>query len=250
MVEAATAWVYVPDGAPTAITDEYALVGYPDTFAMPTQVARLRSRATPAELVDEVEQVAAGWGRTELAWWIDAGTTPIGLESYLQVQGATLAETVTVLAVDLTRPPPAFEVPSGVVARVADDRAALRTFGAVTAEGWEHGGPGEPDLDRWLAEAGHGHVRVVGLVDGEPCATGGMTLVDDVARLWAGVTLPRYRGRGAYRAVLAERLRVARERGATIGLVKGRVSTSAPILRRLGFDVFDDERAYRRPVGG
>lgn len=244
MVEAATAWVYVPDGAPTAITDRYALVGYPDTFAIPTQVARLRSTAGPADLVAEVEAVAAGWGRSEIAWWIDAGTTPVDLESHLLARGATLAETVTVLAVDLTRPLPAFDVPAGVVARVATDREALRTFGAVNAEGWEHGEPAAPDLDRWLAEAEHGHVRVVAEVDGVACATGGMTLVGAVARLWAGVTLPRYRGRGAYRAVLAERLRVAREHGAALGLVKGRVETSAPILRRLDFDAFDDERAY------
>ncbi len=129
---------------------------------------------------------------------------------------------------------------------VAADRDGYETFGRVNAGGWEGTGPTAADLDRWAVEAADGHVRVVGAVEGVPCTTGGMTLVDDVARLWAGVTLPEFRGRGGYRAVLAERLRVARERGATMGLVKGRVETSAPILRRLGFDVFDDERAYRR----
>ena len=61
--------------------------------------------------------------------------------------------------------------------------------------------------------------------------------VDGAARLWGGVTLPRLRSRGAYRAVLAERLALAVAHGADIALVKGRIDTSAPILARAGFRV-------------
>ncbi|MEW1974492.1 MULTISPECIES: hypothetical protein [Microbacterium] len=56
------------------------------------------------------------------------------------------------------------------------------------------------------------------------------------------------RGRGAYRAVLAERLRASAELGATTAIVKGRIATSAPILTRVGFERFGDERAYRLTV--
>ena len=41
----------------------------------------------------------------------------------------------------------------------------------------------------------------------------------------AAITLAASRGRGSYRAVLAERLRLAREHGATLALVKGRILT-------------------------
>ncbi|UJP09015.1 hypothetical protein L2X99_11080 [Microbacterium sp. KUDC0406] len=44
--------------------------------------------------------------------------------------------------------------------------------------------------------------------------------------------------------MLAERLRVGAELGATTALVKGRVSTSAPILARAGFSQYGDERSY------
>lgn len=44
--------------------------------------------------------------------------------------------------------------------------------------------------------------------------------------------------------MLAERLRVGAELGATTAIVKGRVSTSAPILARAGFTHYGDERAY------
>ena len=49
--------------------------------------------------------------------------------------------------------------------------------------------------------------------------------------------------------MLAERLRLAREHGATLALVKGRVLTSAPILLRAGFADYGEERCYWLPVG-
>ena len=79
-------------------------------------------------------------------------------------------------------------------------------------------------------------------VGGEPAACGGCTLRGDVAHLWGAVTLREYRRRGACRAVLAERLRLARARGATLALVKGRADTSGPILLRAGFAEYDEER--------
>jgi hypothetical protein len=90
--------------------------------------------------------------------------------------------------------------------------------------------------------------RVVGFVDDEPACTGGCTLVSRVAQLWGGATRQELRGRGAYRAVLARRMDVARQHGATLALVKGVVETSAPILRRAGFIPYGEERSYRVPL--
>ncbi|MHA3703718.1 GNAT family N-acetyltransferase [Jatrophihabitans sp. YIM 134969] len=251
VVAAAADWLYLPDGAPSHVTPEVAVVGYPESWDPPTWATRIRSQRAPSELIADVDAVVRAWGRPDVAWWIDEGTTPAELESHLQDAGAELTETVTVLALDLTGPVPAFDVPDGTTAALATDRDSLRDFARVNAEGWGTPVAPEDDLDRWLAETADGTgLRFVARADGTPVATGGMTLAGDVARLWAGVTLPGHRGRGAYRAVLAERLRVARERGATTGLVKGKVTTSAPILRRLGFQAFADERAYLRPVSG
>ncbi|WP_341956597.1 hypothetical protein [Microbacterium sp. LWH13-1.2] len=88
------------------------------------------------------------------------------------------------------------------------------------------------------------HVRVLARLDGRAVSTGGCTIVDGFARLWGAATLEEARGRGAYRAVLAERLRVSASLGATTALVKGRTATSAPILARAGFTHYGDERAY------
>jgi GNAT superfamily N-acetyltransferase len=98
------------------------------------------------------------------------------------------------------------------------------------------------DLATWSS------FRVVASVRGEPASVGGCTLRGEVAQLWGAVTLREYRRRGAYRAVLAERVRVARAHGATLALAKGRVETSGPILIRSGFARYDEERCYWLPV--
>jgi GNAT superfamily N-acetyltransferase len=79
---------------------------------------------------------------------------------------------------------------------------------------------------------------------GQPVSTGGCTLREEVAHLWGAVTLREHRRRGCYRAVLAERLRLAREHGATLALIKGRPDTSGPILLRAGFADCDTERCF------
>ena len=79
-------------------------------------------------------------------------------------------------------------------------------------------------------------------LDGEPVGTGGITIADGVGRLWSGSVLEQHRGRGVYRALLAARLAYAVAHGCTMGLVKGRVETSGPILRRAGFEVYGQER--------
>jgi len=133
--------------------------------------------------------------------------------------------------------------------------AGERTFRAasmVTVRGWGRKEPTGAALAREYAEAvrdlaAWSSFRVLASVRGEPAAVGGCTLRGEVAHLWGAVTLREYR-RGAYRAVLAERLRLARAHGATLALVKGRAETSGPILLRSGFALYSEERCYWLPV--
>lgn len=77
-----------------------------------------------------------------------------------------------------------------------------------------------------------------------PVGAGGTSVDDGFARLRGGASVERARGRGVYRAVLGARMAWAREHGADAALVKGRVDTSAPILRRAGFTAYGEERRY------
>ena len=104
------------------------------------------------------------------------------------------------------------------------------------------------EVGRAQTDSESGSGSVVAYLDGVPVGCGGLSLVDGVARLWGGAVRDEARGRGAYRAVLGARLRRGVERGATMALVKGRIQTSGPILRRAGFDVYGEERSYRVPL--
>ena len=70
----------------------------------------------------------------------------------------------------------------------------------------------------------------------------------DVARLYGAVTLPEFRSRGCYHAVLGARLRIARDLGATIAITRGRPLTSGRLLVTSGFTVHDVETCYRLSV--
>jgi GNAT superfamily N-acetyltransferase len=79
-------------------------------------------------------------------------------------------------------------------------------------------------------------VAVVAMVDGRPVSGGRIDFEDGVefAGLFGGITLPEYRGRGLYRATVAKRAELARERGYR-WLYSDALPTSRPILERLGF---------------
>jgi GNAT superfamily N-acetyltransferase len=81
-----------------------------------------------------------------------------------------------------------------------------------------------------------------------PVSVGGCALTGKVALLWGAITLPASRGHGSYRAVLTERLRLAREHGATLAIAKGRTLASGPILLRAGFTDYGEERCFWLPL--
>ena len=79
-------------------------------------------------------------------------------------------------------------------------------------------------------------VAVVAVVNGRAVSGGRVDFEEGVefAGLFGGVTLPEFRGRGLYRATVAKRAELARERGYR-WLYSDALPTSRPILERLGF---------------
>ena len=71
-------------------------------------------------------------------------------------------------------------------------------------------------------------------VDGEPIAAGDMVLLPFAGFLSGATTLPDYRGRGAFRALVRARWDEAVRRG-TPALTVGAGKMSRPILERIGF---------------
>lgn len=250
---ACAAWTWVPESATTVETDELLLVRYPEWFTQPLALLRLEPRRPLDEAVGEVMQRAREHdGVDELLWWVRLGS-PEGLEDAVVALGGVVDETLDVLALDLTGPAVDLDVPTEFELRwnvdVATERDAqlvqTRVFGDEMPPDEEIASAARTAAD--TVPAGEGGC-LVAYLDGRPVGASGLAVGDHVARLWGGSVLEEARGRGVYRALLSARLDYAREHGLTMGLVKGRVQTSGPILRRAGFSVFGQELSYVVPL--
>lgn len=251
-VAAASYWV--PPNSEKVTGDGFVMVRYDNGFVYDTGVYEIDSERPAAQLYDDVVAIARHWGRPATYWNdLSEHTRPAELVDHLRTRGAVEQERLSILVADLTAPRPDLDVPEGIHVEVPLDRPSCEASAVVAAEAF--GDPLRPVTDddvtgqRATVESGAG-TSYLAYVDGRPAATGGLTYVADgrVAKLWGGATVPWARRRGAYRAVLAARLRAAVDHGCEAAVVGGRVSTSAPILRRAGFRSYGEEVMLRVPV--
>jgi len=252
---ASAAWIWIPDNATVVETDEYTIIRLPDWFDQRLTVPVFHP-AGPGGLAEAVERTierARDFGLPDTRWTVRLGD-PAGLGGELLVRGGRAEIVLDVLAMDLDAGVPALPAPAVEVSmRWATDFVTSRDGSVVGAVGF--GGEVPPahlislnaERDAVTVPAGEGGM-LVAYVGGRPAGCGGVTLVDGVARLWGGAVVPALRGQGVYRAVLGARLAYAAENGAGMALVRGKVDTSGPILRRAGFASFGRETVYRVPL--
>jgi len=246
ILRASAAWVWFPRDS-DQVHEELQLVRYPARFGGGVRASQVRSSVDASSVLDHAIAHTRGWGEAQLTFWTNPSDSP-DLEDELRRRGAEHIDTVAVLARAIDEL--VVDVPGEASAEIVRTFEQVREVDAINVPVWAQEPLDEEGIrvekDEVVAGLKTGRdVRVLGRLEGRSVSTGGCTIVDGFARLWGAATLPDARGRGAYRAVLAERLRAAAERGAATALVKGRVATSAPILRRVGFRHFGDERAYR-----
>lgn len=257
VLAAAAEWSWVPPDAECVVTDvtDVTLTRWPAWAQGRVVLTGLTSTRAPEDVLRAAVEQARAWGSDTLGIWVSANSTP-DLTDLLIERGARLEDTVDVLARGLEPGlPEALERDGRVVVRRVTDVDGLRDADRVDTAVW-----GQQPLDddrlaenaRTLLADDSRELRVVAYQDGEPVASAGVTFaaaprpgLGTVARLWGAGTVPDRRGRGAYRAVLAERLRLAAVAGASLALVKGRVSSSARILRKAGFERYGEENYYR-----
>ena len=248
---ASRAWVWVPPKATKVETDEYLLLRMPDWFGIPLELMRLDPERPAGEVVDEVLGRAREFGLPEVSCWVKLHNDP-SLDEVFRERGGVLDETLAVLALDLAPGVPDLGRPDGLETRWATDTETMTDNLQVTADVFGDSMPPEDvivaEVERAQQDAESGSGSVVAYLDGVAVGSGGVSLVDGVARLWGGAVREAARGKGAYRVLLEARLRRGVERGAAMALVKGRIQTSGPILRRAGFDRYGEERSYRVPL--
>jgi GNAT superfamily N-acetyltransferase len=166
------------------------------------------------------------------AEWKLYGHDPPGIEDRLRAAGMVPDEEEAVLVAEASSiPPPEVEV---TVARTAE---LVGVFAELADRVFGHPMPTVRDeLLRALAQDEPTMLATIVLADGVAVSGGRVDLPKqgEFAGLFGGVTVPKFRRRGLYRATVAERARVARDRGYR-WLYVDALPTSRPILERLGF---------------
>ncbi|MFJ6534001.1 hypothetical protein [Microbacterium sp. NPDC091662] len=249
ILRAAAAWVWFPRGS-EHVRDELLLVRDPERFGGGVRGSQVESSLEPAEIVEHALERTRDWGETQFTFWTNPSDAP-DLEDELRRRGAEHVDTVAVFALSLDGR--AVDVPDDVTVEVVRTREQVRDVDAINVPVWQQQPLDAQGLQEELAEVTTAletreGFRALARIGDRAVSTGGCTIVDGFVRLWGASTREEDRGRGAYRAVLAERLRQSAAWGAKTALVKGRISTSAPILARAGFTHYGDERAYRLAV--
>jgi GNAT superfamily N-acetyltransferase len=116
------------------------------------------------------------------------------------------------------------------------DEANVGEFSRVMAEGWGLELAPVATVNRLIAASAAARQRMfLARWDDEPAAIASYVAFPRSAYLLGGVALPRFRGRGLYRALVQARLADARAHGIALATSHAREATSAPILERLGF---------------
>jgi GNAT superfamily N-acetyltransferase len=239
-----------PPGGNRVVTERYVLhmpasAGSPVAF---NNVGRLRLRTDEAEaVIAEVRERFAERGKTSVTWWVSAGATPGDLAERLRARGAVPLDDPSAepryAAMVLTQEPGA--APAGLGARrvrnVDEFRLATELFWEATGVLEEHRERGRSRMDEYYEKrhVSGESVSYLAWVAGEPAATAFASLRPEGAALNGAATLPEFRGRGAYRALVRARWEDAAARGAPALAVQAG-AMSRPILEHVGFTSLGD----------
>lgn len=197
--------------------------------------SHLKPETAGATIQAQIDELGVLKGSFE--WKTYRHDRPTDLGDRLTGHGFVPDTPAPVLCLDLDEVPSSLTSPQSADIHRLVDPADLRKVVAVEEGVWDG------DF-KWITERFSLELRQPGYleiflayVDGIPASVGWVHFQDgsEFASLWGGSTLPEFRGRGLYTAILAERVRAAKAKG------RGYVTVEADppsyrILVRHGFE--------------
>ncbi|WP_426989440.1 GNAT family N-acetyltransferase [Pseudarthrobacter sp. Y6] len=187
-------------------------------------------------LIVEQRDYFAGRGEA-VEWKTRAHDLPNDLESRLGAAGFVPEDRETVLVGETAAMAGDPAVPEGIQVRLASERPDLERIAAMKSEVWAADYSWvAADLQHRLASDPENLVVFIAEASGVVVSAAWLEINPgtDFAGLWGGSTLPAWRGRGIYKALVSARAQLAAARGVKYLQVDASAD-SEPILRRLGF---------------
>lgn len=247
-------------GIEVILTPRYQLTLVPDfPIPGPNSVTWIRCPADEADDVIREARARIAPHRLPVMWVLDPGTEPPDFAGYLEKHGILPAPhdpEVAVMVLPVDAKPQASPVAGLAFEDALADLATFRKMDAVAAEAFQSGevddapeAVASQDRRRRNFIASGNRRFLLATIDGEPAGAGNLALFPPAAAtIGGGSVRPKFRGRGIYRAMVAERLKIAREAGVD-GLSVWGGSMSRPILERLGFVKVGWRRFYLDAAG-
>ncbi|MGW8726923.1 GNAT family N-acetyltransferase [Streptomyces sp. NPDC055808] len=197
------------------------------------------SQLTEADADDEIASQVRHFAPLGQAWeWkLYAHDHPADLGQRLLAAGFEAEPAETVMVARVADLPHDDAPPAGITLRPVTDEAGVELMTRVHAGAFDNDpAPFRARLLAQFAEAPDTVTAVVAMAGDVPVSSARMEFHPgtEFASLWGGGTLPEWRGRGIYRALIAHRARIAAERGYRYLQVDAS-DLSRPILQRLGF---------------
>ena len=186
------------------------------------------------EVIAEVRATLRERGRPQTQWEVGSSAPP-GLVDALLERGVIRDKEPYAVALVLTREPP--PVPDGLTARAVETFEEYEAANAVQWEAFEMSAEDIAASRELLPQLYQETPNVMHAVwlDSEIVCAGTAAPTEHGLLLYGGATMPRARGRGAYRALNRARWDDAAARG-TPALITQGGSMSRPILEKLGFE--------------
>jgi len=179
-------------------------------------------------------------------WKVRGHDRPAALPDALRAAGFVPEDEETVLIGRTEAMTGGSPAPDGVTLRRTTEPGDFRAIGELLTAVWDADMTflGKDLLSRVTAAPDEIAVFLAE-AEGEPVSAAWLVFRPgtDFAGLWGGSTLPAWRGRGIYRALVTTRARLAADRGVRYLQVDAS-RDSAPILRRLGFTAVTTTTPY------
>ena len=187
------------------------------------------------ELIARQVRIFAARGEP-VEWKLHEHDRPADLPQRLRAAGFVPEDTETVVIAPVSAIASEPTLAEGVVVREVSELADLRRIAHMEEEVWDEEHSWIDDL-RAERAADPDALRIFVAEAGDAVVSAGWIRFPsetEFGTLWGGATLPAWRGRGIYRALVAHRARLAADRGRRY-LEVDASDDSRPILERLGF---------------